>query len=93
MNYGKLIGGNLVIAPRHVAYNGMTVYNPGTDVLTALGYLPVVFTEPPTVEPGYVAVEGWTEDAGSIVQTWTVEEEPDEISEERAYRIITGEEE
>ena len=93
MNYAKLIDGNLVLAPNPVTIDGRRIGNPPAETLLALGYLPVIYTEPPTVEPGYVAVEGWTEEAGSIVQTWTVEEEPDEISEERAYRIIAGEEE
>ena len=93
MTYGKLIDGDLVIAPRTVIVGDRHIGNPPSELLVELGYKPVTFTEPPEVETGYIAVPVWTETAEAIVQTWTVEPEPDEISEDRAYRIIAGEEE
>lgn len=93
MIYGKLIDGAIVYAPNPIKHDGLWYGNPPGEIYEAEGYKPVRYTDPPEVEPGYIAVPGWTETAEEIVQTWAVEEEPDEISEERAYRIITGEEE
>lgn len=93
MRYAKLNNGRISCAPNPILHNGLWYGNPPADVLEAEGYKPVRYTEVPTPEPGFVAVPGWEETPAEIVQTWTVEEEPDEISEERAYRIITGEEE
>lgn len=93
MTFAKLIDGELVIAPKIVHYQGCVVINPDVEKLTELGYKPVTYTEPPQMEPGYVAVPGWEEQADEIVQTWGVEPEPDEIDDGRAYRIIVGEEE
>lgn len=90
MNYAKLIDGNLVLAPRSVVVGDRQIGNPPAEMLVELGYKPVVYTKAPETEPGYVAVEGWIEDGGSIVQTWTVEEEPDEIDGERAAELMLG---
>ena len=93
MKYAKLIDGQLVCAPNPIIIADRQIGNPPGEVYLSEGYKPVVYTDPPETEPGYIAVPGWEENAGAIVQTWTVEEEPDEISEDRAYRIIAGEEE
>lgn len=93
MTFAKLIDGSLVVAPKIVRYQGRIVINPDAEKLTELGYKPVTYTEPPELEPGYIAVPVWTETEEAIVQDWEAVPEPDEISEERAYRIITGEEE
>lgn len=93
MDYAKLIDGELVFAHRKLPVGDAVVYNPTTEMLTEAGYKPVIYTEAPTVEPGYIAVPGWTETDEAITQTWAIEPEPDEIDEARAYRIITGEEE
>ena len=90
MIYGKLIDGHLVLAPRSVIVGDRQIGNPTAETLAELGYKAVVYTEPPSVDPGYVAVEGWIEDGGSIVQTWTVEDEPDEIDGERAAELMLG---
>ena len=82
MNYAKLINGNIVLAPRKLPVGEYTVYNPTPDMLIAEGYKPVVYTEPPQTEPGYVAVPSWTENVLEIVQVWTVEQVP--ITEEEA---------
>lgn len=93
MRYAKLIEGQPVFAPNPIHINDLWVGNPTPEMLTEEGYKPVRSTEPPETEPGYIAVSGWEETAEEIVQTWTEELEPDEIPEDRAYRIITGEEE
>lgn len=93
MIFAKIIDGSLSFAPRTVRVGGNWIGNPPADVLVDLGYKPVVYTDPPQTEPGYIAVPGWEETETEIVQTWTIVEEPDEIDEGRAYRIISGEEE
>lgn len=93
MKYAKLINNQIQFAPKHYIEGGYQISNPTPEMLIAKGYKPVRYTDPPEVNPGYVAVPGWTETETEIVQVWTVEKEPDEISEARAYRIITGEEE
>lgn len=90
MKYAKLIDGQIVFAPRHITVGEYTVYNPTHEMLTAEGYKPVRYADPPEVEPGYVAVPGWDETAEEIVQTWTVEPEPDEVDAERAMEILFG---
>lgn len=97
MKYAKLIDGKPVFAPNPILHNGLWYGNPPAEILRAEGYKPVVYTDPPEPEPGFIAVPHWedTEVMGDavIAQIWIVEPEPDEISEDRAYRIITGEEE
>lgn len=91
--YAKLIDNRLIIAPNPILHDGLWHGNPPGEVYLAEGYKPVRYTDRPEPEPGYIAVPGWEETEKEIVQTWAVAEEPDEIPEDRAYRIITGEEE
>lgn len=93
MRYAKLNDGSISYAPNPIQHNGLWYGNPPGSVYEADGYKPVRFTEPPETKSGYIAVSGWKETAEEIVQTWTEELEPDEISEDRAYRIVMGEEE
>lgn len=92
MKYAKLLDGKPVYAPNPILHNGVWIGNPPPEVYLTEGYKPVRYIDPPSVDPGYVAVEMWQETKEEIVQTWAVEPEPDEIPEDRAYRIITGEE-
>lgn len=73
MNYAKLINDDLQYAPRRMRVGENIVYNPTPKMLEADGYLPVVETEPPTVEDGYYAEPHWAVVDGEIVQSWTVE--------------------
>ena len=82
MKYGKLIDGNLVLAPNPIIIGDRQIGNPPGEVYIEQGYKPVIFTDPPVVAEGYVAVPGWEEQADEIVQTWTVELAP--VSEEEA---------
>lgn len=82
MTYAKLINNNLSIAPNPILHNGSYIGNPPGSVYEDEGYKAVRYTDAPEVEPGYVAVPGWTETEDEIVQTWTVEVEP--ITEEAA---------
>ena len=92
MRYAKLINDHPDYAPNPILHDGLWYGNPPSEIYEAEGYKPVRYTDAPTPEPGYIAVPEWVETEEEIVQTWAVEPEPDEISEERAYRIITGEE-
>ena len=90
MNYAKLIDGELVFAPRRLSVGDYVVYNPTPEMLTEAGYKPVQYIDPPQTDPGYIAVPGWTETDDAIVQTWTAEEEPDEVDADRAMEILFG---
>lgn len=70
--YGKLIDGVLVSAPKKIKHGDSITYNPPEEMLLPLGYLPVIFTDPPEVEQGYEAVCTWAEIDGEIVQEWEV---------------------
>lgn len=82
MKYAKLINNNLIFAPNPIIIGDRQIGNPPGEVYEAEGYKPVVYTDPPVVEPGYIAVPGWEDDGNEIVQTWTVELSP--VSEEEA---------
>lgn len=93
MNYAKLINGQLQMAPNPILIGTNYVGNPSGSVYEAEGYKPLVYTNPPTVEAGYIAVHGWSEEDNEIVQVWHIEEEPDEVDDERAMEILFGGEE
>lgn len=82
MRYAKLIDGQIQFAPHKLTVGEYVVYNPTPEMLIAEGYKPVIYTDPPETQPGYIAVPGWTENALEIVQVWTVEQVP--ITEEEA---------
>ena len=93
MSYAKLIDGHISYSPNPIYIDPWWIGNPTPEMLIAEGYKPVIYTEPPTVEPGYAAVPGWTENALEIVQVWTVEPEPDDVDADRAMEILFGGEE
>ena len=87
MQYAKLIDGEIKYSPNPIFIAPYWIGNPENteetrQMLTAEGYKPVRYTDPPQTNPGYIAVPGWEETADEIVQTWTVEFAP--ISEEEA---------
>ena len=79
MRYAKLINGVIKFAKNPIVYQGFRIANPPAEIYLALGYKPVRYTDPPETEPGYIAVPGWLEDQDEIVQTWTVEPEPEKV--------------
>lgn len=89
MRYAKLIDGNLVFSPNPIIIGDRQIGNPPGEVYLEQGYLPVTYTDPPVVEPGYIAVPGWEEQDEAIVQTWTVELAP--VSEEEALTRYANE--
>lgn len=88
--YGKLINGNLTIAPRKLNGDGVVVYNPPEAMYRAQGWKPVEFTDSPEAPEGYTYEAGWEETAESIVQTWALVPLPDDIDDAEAYNIIFG---
>lgn len=88
--YGKLIDGNLQIAPKKLPGDGTIVYNPPAEMYLAQGWKPVQFTDEPEAPSGYYYESGWEEQSDAIVQTWTLVELPDDIDEAEAYDIIFG---
>ena len=99
MRYAKLINGSISYAPNPILHNGLIRYNPPPEIYLAEGYKPVRYTDPPTTEPGYIAVPSWAETAEEIVQTWTEELNPDEIrllpvvsssDNDKFLRVVSG---
>lgn len=90
MRYAKLIDSAIHYAPNPILIGENYIGNPPASVYEAEGYKPVRYTDPPEVEPGYIAVPGWEEQDEEIVQVWTVEEEPDEVDDARAMEILFG---
>lgn len=94
MSYAKLIDGDILqFAPNPILVDGNWMGNPPGSIYEAEGYKTVTYTDPPTVQPGYVAVPGWDEEEDEIVQVWSIEEEPDEVDDARAMEILFGGEE
>ena len=90
MKYAKLIDGEIQFAPNPIGVGNRQIGNPPASVYEAEGYKPVVYTNPPTVEHGYIAIPGWQEEDNEIVQVWHIEEEPDEVDADRAMEILFG---
>ena len=88
--YGKLIEGNLQIAPKKLNGDGVVVYNPPAEMYLEQGWKPVEYTDPPEAPSGYYYESGWEEQTDAIVQTWALTPLPDDIDEAEAYDIIFG---
>lgn len=72
MIFGKLDEKGLHLAPKKIKNGDSITYNPPAETLLPLGYLPVIFTDPPVVEEGYEAVSTWTQTETEIIQGWDV---------------------
>ncbi|MGO5081137.1 hypothetical protein ACTQ3L_03890 [Oscillospiraceae bacterium LCP25S3_E4] len=82
--YGKIIDNRLQIAPNPVVIDDKTIANPSGDILTQLGYLPVVTKNEPAFADGYYYKSVYTENEGKIYQDWEkhkLEEENDEMAQ------------
>ena len=91
--YAKLSGSSLQMAPKRVTYEGHIVFNPGADVLSALGYKQVVYTEQPEAVEGMIPVSTWEETETEIRQVWHSEPVPEEQGDrlDECLRILRGE--
>lgn len=90
--YAKIENGAFIVAPRKLPIGRTIVYNPSEAQLLAAGYKPVIYTDMPETESGFYAESSWNDDGTSIVQTWTILEEPadTDISDEEAFSILMG---
>lgn len=88
--YGKLVGGDLNLAPKKLEVNGNWVWNASAGDYLAQGWKSLRFTEEPEPIEGYYWKSGWTETEVEIVQTWEQKELPDEVDEAEAFDIIFG---
>lgn len=86
--YAKLRNNMPQIAQKQVQWEGKTVINPSADILLALGYLPVQYTDPPTVDDGYYAVPRWTQTENAIVQEWDVRKDTSPMTAEVVTRLL-----
>ena len=93
--YAKLNGSSLQMAPKRVTYEGHIIFNPCADVLSALGYKPVVYTDPPEAVEGMIPVSTWEETETEIVQVWKEEKIPEPPADatdrlDEIIRILSG---
>lgn len=79
MIFGKVINGELHIAPNILNKDGKQYINPPEELYLELGYLPVEYAEMPNEKEGYHLVQNWFEDRNQLVQNWTYVENQDEI--------------
>ena len=86
--YAKLQNNILQIAPKQVQWEGKTVINPSEDIFQAMCYLPVQFTDPPTVDDGYYAVPRWTQTENAIVQEWDVVKDTRPLTESEILSML-----
>lgn len=89
--YGKLVGNELQIAPHKLNGDGVTIWNPPSDMYILQGWKLIVFTEQPEPPSGYYYESNWEENENEIIQIWELIELPDDIDESEAYDIIFGE--
>lgn len=90
MKYAKLKNGVIQYAPNKIEDEGTIIYNPPGEMLTELGYLPVVNTPCPEAPEGYCYAHSWAEQDGTITDVWTLVELPDDPTAEDVLNIILG---
>lgn len=88
--YGKLIDGELQIAPRKLPGDGVVVYNPPAEMYLAAGYKPVEYIDAPEAPEGYTYESSWSEIDSTITQIWTLIKLPDDIDDSEAIEILLG---
>ena len=85
--HAKLINGSLKAVYNAIQCNGNTVINPSEDILLELGYLPVQYTDPPTVDDGYYAAPRWVQTENAIVQEWKILPDTNPLSADEVLRL------
>lgn len=93
--YAKLVNGTLRRAPNKVNYKNKWIYNPSTETLLELGYLPVIYRDMPADAPDSAHYESsWMQSETEITQAWNLVDAPElpepELSAEEALNIIMG---
>lgn len=71
--YGKLEENRLIYAPNPVIYDGKCIYNPPAELLSRLGYKPIVKTEYPKDDRHYR--QEWHEAENVITPVWVDDED------------------
>ena len=85
--FGKIKGGELIIAPNPLAYNGFVYYNPTDKTYVEAGYLPIVETPSPTNEDEYY-VKRYEEQDGKIICVWEQAEKPAPVLLPYSERVV-----
>lgn len=92
MEYAKLMGSLLIMAPEKIKKNGMVIMNPGPGILCPMGYKPVEYTERPEITTqGNELREVYTDNGDRITVTWeeyTPEPAPEPSYEEQVVALI-----
>ena len=86
--YGKIRDNTLEIAPNQLKSDGKTIINPSDEMLIASGYLPVQYSEYPTVEEGYYAVPKWVQTDTAIVQEWDIKKDNRPLTAEQVTEML-----
>ena len=89
MKYAKLLDGYPQFAPNPIYVDGNLIGNPPAEQYLQRGYKPVQFSKMPGISPGFYAEESWSDTGESILQSWTVQEDPN-LSDGEALQIILG---
>jgi hypothetical protein len=76
--FGKIVNGVFIYAPKIL--NGKI--NPSEATLREAGFLPVVFSEAPKVEDGFVLDCKWVQEPDRITQKWQVRKDNSPVSAE-----------
>ena len=80
-NFGKLNGGNVEYFTNPYLTESGYVCTNDADVISKLGYFPIVDTPMPDPVEGYIWVKKWEMQDGRIVSAWMSEAVPDDLNE------------
>jgi len=89
MKYAKLINGVIEYAPKKIKHDDSITYNPPVEMITELGYKPLIETPMPEAPEGFHYVLSYRDDGTNIIYVWTMfEDEPDA---DEIVNILVGE--
>jgi len=84
-NFGKMVNGRLVFAPFSLIAGNRKIFGPKSETYKNNGWLPIVWTEKPTIESNQYATYSFEEKDGSYVQVWTIKDKV--VKESLADRV------
>lgn len=73
MRYGKIVNGNLELAPNPLIIDGKHVFTSDPDIFAWEGYLPIEYTPVPDYPEGYEATYKWAEKDRRIIRIWEIQ--------------------
>ena len=85
--YGKLIDGNIQLAPNPIFIDKMTIANPSENVLLEQEYLPILHSESPQ-EEGYYFTPYYEVEDNVIVQKWQAHKKEVAITTEQRLEAV-----